>query len=532
MTFSSLLGYVDLSQSPIHLFLVGLGLLVLFFWYFATELEKRKRNIGTALVLGLVTLCFLGVMPPKERLKGGVDIEGGVAFTLRVQPGIGVQGEPLAVTPEAVEQAIEVLRRRLNPNNNTDLFITAQGEDRIVLQMPGVTEEEAKKVEKTIEETVRLEMRAVHPQSDTLAGQVESSGKKIPSYKLFTYTRKNRFKEQISTPILLSQRIGLDGSFIQEAYPDITTDSVQIHLNPEGGKRMENFTGKMTVNRDSISVVLDGVVKSVATVQQVPLGRNFSITGLDNSEEARSLARVLNNPLKNPLVVDEKRQVSATLGAETVKQGINAGLVGLALTIIFVLCYYRFAGIIAIVALGINIVLLFGAMAMMGFTFTLPGIAGIILTIGVAVDANVLIFERLREELANGKSVKSAISAAFEKAFSAIFDANITTLITALILFWRASDTVKGFAITLTIGILASMFAALLAVRVMFWWFTDAGMVKKLSFMDLVPKRSIDFLSKRTIASLKTHNSFYDLWAPYSCQHWRSDCEERFRARC
>ena len=167
---------------------------------------------------------------------------------------------------------------------------------------------------------------------------------------------------------------------------------------------------------------------------------------------------------------------------------------------IFVTLYYRFAGIIALLGLSVNILILFGAMAMFGFTFTLPGIAGIILTIGVAVDANVLIFERLREELSAGKSVGAAIKSAYDKAFSAIFDANITTLITALILFWRASGTVKGFAITLTIGILASMFAALLVTRILFWWFQDAGAIKKLTFLNLLPKRTIDFLSKGKIA--------------------------------
>ena len=204
--------------------------------------------------------------------------------------------------------------------------------------------------------------------------------------------------------------------------------------------------------------------------------------------------------MKNPLLVEEERTVSATLGKETVHQGITAGIAGLGLTLLFVLLYYRFAGIIALLGLTINILILFGAMAMFGFTFTLPGIAGIILTIGVAVDANVLIYERLREELAAGKSIKAAISAAYEKAFSAIFDANITTLITALILFWRASGTVKGFAVTLTIGILASMLAALLCTRVLFWWFSDAGILKKLSFMNLIPERSFNFLGKRKLA--------------------------------
>jgi SecD/SecF fusion protein len=221
---------------------------------------------------------------------------------------------------------------------------------------------------------------------------------------------------------------------------------------------------------------------------------------MKDANEAKSIAAALLNPLKNPLLVEEERTVSATLGKETVHQGITAGIAGLGLTLLFVLIYYRFAGIIALLGLSLNILILFGAMAMFGFTFTLPGIAGIILTIGVAVDANVLIYERLREELSAGKSIKAAISAAYDKAFSAIFDANITTLITALILFWRASGTVKGFAVTLTIGILASMLAALLCTRVLFWWFSDAGILKKLSFMNLIPKRAFNFLGKRKIA--------------------------------
>ena len=255
----------------------------------------------------------------------------------------------------------------------------------------------------------------------------------------------------------------------------------------------------MRHGQDRLAIVLDGKVLSAPVVQS-SLGSNFEISGMNDAAEAKSIAAALLNPLKNPLLVEEERTVSATLGKETVHQGITAGIAGLGLTLLFVLLYYRFAGIIALLGLTINILILFGAMAMFGFTFTLPGIAGIILTIGVAVDANVLIYERLREELAAGKSIKAAISAAYEKAFSAIFDANITTLITALILFWRASGTVKGFAVTLTIGILASMLAALLCTRVLFWWFSDAGILKKLSFMNLIPERSFNFLGKRKLA--------------------------------
>jgi len=293
----------------------------------------------------------------------------------------------------------------------------------------------------------------------------------------------------------------LDGSYIvhaQELYGPYE-GKLTVELNPEGANKMFDLTSKMRPGVDRLAIVLDGKVLSAPVVQS-SLGANFEISGMKDANEAKSIAAALLNPLKNPLLVEEERTVSATLGKETVHQGITAGIAGLGLTLLFVLIYYRFAGIIALLGLTLNILILFGAMAMFGFTFTLPGIAGIILTIGVAVDANVLIYERLREELAAGKSIKAAISAAYDKAFSAIFDANITTLITALILFWRASGTVKGFAVTLTIGILASMLAALLCTRVLFWWFSDAGILKKLTFMNLIPKRAFNFLGKRKIA--------------------------------
>ena len=183
-----------------------------------------------------------------------------------------------------------------------------------------------------------------------------------------------------------------------------------------------------------------------------------------------------------------------------VKQGVTAALIGLSLTAIFILIYYRTAGIVALIALLVNSVLIFGAMAMFGFTFTLPGIAGIILTIGMAVDANVLIFERLREELENGKSLQNAIDTAYEKAFSAIFDSNITSLLAATILFWKASGTVQGFAVTLTIGLLGSMFSAILVTRVIFRWVVDLGLLKNLSLLNIFGKSKFDFLSKRRSA--------------------------------
>jgi SecD/SecF fusion protein len=258
----------------------------------------------------------------------------------------------------------------------------------------------------------------------------------------------------------------------------------------------------MTANVDSIAIVLDGVCISAPQVKQVPLGKQFQITGLNAQGEAVSLAKNLMNPINNPLKVDEERTVSPTLGAAVVKQGIMSGIVGLVATFLFILIYYRFAGMVALVGLVINTVMLFGIMAMFGFAFSLPGIAGIVLTIGMAVDANVLIYERLREEIAAGKSVKNALAIAYEKAFTAIFDSNFTSLITALLLFWRASGTVKGFAISLTIGLVASMFASILVTRVLFRWCVDMNMIKTFKFANIIKASHFDFLGKRKITAV------------------------------
>jgi SecD/SecF fusion protein len=250
-----------------------------------------------------------------------------------------------------------------------------------------------------------------------------------------------------------------------------------------------------------MAIILDGEVISAPVLQSDYYGGRAQITGNFDDKEARDLASALENPLRVPVQIEETRSVSPTLGADSIKSGVLAGISGLVLVMIFTMLYYRFVGLVAVVGLLLNMVLLFGAMAMFNFTLTLPGIAGIILTIGMAVDANVLIYERLREELQAGKSLTAALTGAYDKAFSAIFDANITTLITALILFWQATGSVKGFAVTLIVGIIASMFSALLFTRTAFRWLVDKFSLTKVSMLNLVPSKKFDFLGKRHLAA-------------------------------
>ena len=501
-----MLAFTAFYQDPLILFLTGLALLVLFFWYFATEIERVKRAIGTALLIGVCALCLTAVVPPKEKLKGGIDIIGGSSFTLRVQPRDKDNPEPPTV--QQVEQAISILRKRLDSSGTNEAQIVRQGDDRIVVQMPGVSEAEATRIKAIIQKVAKLELHEVSKRNDelgpdrkTLAQRVMEGSEKIPGYRAYMMSGKNDDGVAYETPILLNRRVALGGSNVKQAYPDPNDSNVvDILLDSEGADKMIALTKNMAKGQDRIAIVLDGKVISAPVVQSVPLGSRFTISGLYEPGEARELADALMNPLENPLSVEANGHVSAAYGTALIKQGIYAGIIGLALTFGFVLIYYRTAGLIAIVGLIVNGIILFGVMAIFGFPFTLPGIAGLVLTIGMAVDANVLIYERLREEIATGKSLANSVNLAYEKAFSAIFDSNITSLLTAAILYYFASGPIKGFAVTLIVGLLSTLLASILVTRVLFRWGLHFKLLKKLSFLNLVPSVTIDFLSKRKLS--------------------------------
>ncbi len=502
-----MLALASLFEDPLTLFGIGITLMILFFWYFATEVERRKRNVGSVLLVGVTALCIMAFTPPKERLKLGIDLGGGSSFSLRLQPRVNEAGEPMPMSKEQVDQAITIIEKRLNPGGQRDMQISQQGSDGILVQMPGVKPEESREIKETLEKVAKLELREVSPRNDevgpdgkTLAQRVEEKIEIIPGYRAYPLKGKDQDGNEFTRPILLSRRIAISGANIASAYPSPSQpDAVGVSLDNEGTDKMIALTGDMRLGVDRIAIVLDNEVIS-APVVQAHLAKDFSISGLNEPGEVQTLVNALMNPLENPLVVDEERTVSPLLGEAVIKQGVWAGVLGLGFTFIFILIYYRVAGIVAMVGLLLNMVMLFGVMAMFGFTFTLPGIAGMVLTIGMAVDANVLIYERLREELASGKSLKPALEAAYEKAFSAIFDSNITSLITAIILFWLASSSIKGFAITLTIGILCSMFAAILGTRVLFRWAVDLGILKNLSFLNLIKNtQNYDFLGMRKL---------------------------------
>jgi SecD/SecF fusion protein len=497
-----------ITADPLGLFCYGLLLLVLFGWYFATEHERRKRDVGSVLLVLVTLLCLIALLPLERKLKGAIDIVGGSSFTMKVQPREDEEGNKVEVTEEDTDNAITIIEKRLNESGVAEPVIFRQGVNRLVVQMPGVKPEEAAAVKKKLQEAAKLELREVHPQSNLLADQVAAGEHIEPGYKVFQYVYKvdegTADEKEMTSNILLNRRPAVQGNDIVRASPDVMGGGrVDITLNGNGEDKMIALTAPMTAGRDRIAIVLDGRCISAPVMQSdKPLGKQFQITGLNAPGEAVSLAKNLMNPINNPLELDEERTVSPTLGAAVVKQGVMSGVLGLSATFIFILFYYRFAGLVALVGLTVNTLILFGIMAMFGFSFSLPGIAGIVLTIGMAVDANVLIYERLREEIAAGKSVKNALALAYEKAFTAIFDSNFTSLITAIVLFWRASGTVKGFAITLTIGLVASMFASILVTRVLFRWCIDRNMIKTFKFANLIKASNFDFLGKRGVAAI------------------------------
>lgn len=481
-------------MSPAVTFASGLALLILFGWYFFTEEQRRKRWLGLALTIFLVAFCVEALIPPKDKIKLGLDLRGGTSFLMRLTPMEGEQ-----ISSDLLDQAVEVIRKRVDTYGVSEPLITPQGRDRVLVQLPGLDADQIARTQEELQRVAKLELASVAPGGEERIARIEA-GEEImpPGFRIVLYPDTFEGKE-VERKLLVKRRPEISGDHVRRAfaYFDQAGWGVSLTLDGEGSKLFGDLTQSLAPTRGQIAILLDGEVQSAPQVNEPIYGGSAVITGRFSEPEARDLASALENPLRVPLEIEETRSISATLGADSVRGGLLAGAIGLGLVVLFVLGYYQLAGLIAIAGLLVNIVLLFGMMAMFHFVLTLPGIAGIILTIGIAVDANVLIYERLREELNAGKSLSAAVDAAYEKAFSAIFDANITTLITAVILMAQATGSVRGFAVTLTLGILASMFAALLATRTAFRWVVDVWGLKKLTMLNLIPSKRFDFLGVR-----------------------------------
>ncbi len=374
----------------------------------------------------------------------------------------------------ALQQNITTLRNRINELGVAEPVVQQQGDSRVVVQLPGV--QDTARAKEIIGATATLEFRLVdeeHRVEDALGGRVPATAK--------------LYKDRDGRPILLKRNVMLTGDYITDAASGIEQQSgspaVFITLDGKGARLFSRRTrdkigqsmGVVYIENKSATETVDGapvkkrwVVEEVINVAVIrdELGKRFQITGLDSTEEARNLALLLRaGALAAPIEIIEERTIGPSLGQENIDQGVLSVVIGFVVVLLFMAAYYRVFGLVADLALAANVVLVVALLSMLQATLTLPGIAGIVLTVGMAVDANVLIFERIREELRNGNSPQASIHAGYQKAFSTIADANITTLIAAVVLFGFGTGPVKGFAVTLSLGIITSMFTAILGTR-------------------------------------------------------------------
>ena len=388
----------------------------------------------------------------------------------------------------AIEQNLSILRKRVEELGVSEPTIQRQGADRIVVELPGV--QDTARAKELLGATATLEFRLVN---DAVNPEAATRGI-VPADSELKYTQDGR-------PMVLKRKPSLGGEHIIDANSgkdDRGLPQVSIKLDSDGGNQMAEITksavgkpmatlysefkdsGRRDANGKVILEKHEEVI-NVATINS-RLGNQFQITGINSPAEAQNLAVLLRSgALIAPIVIVEERTVGASLGADNVEKGVEAGMYGLVLTIIFCLVYYKIFGVFASIALTVNMILTMGLMSLIGATLTMPGIAGIVLAVGMSVDANVLIYERIKEELRNGRSVQQAIHEGYNGAFTSIFDSNLTTVLTSLVLYAVGTGPVKGFAITLALGVMISMFTAITGTRMLVnWVYGGNKRVKKL----------------------------------------------------
>src|ERR1035437_1333943 len=445
------------------------------------------------------------------KIKLGLDLQGGTSFLVSMDTNVlaAAEGETnqVARAPDisgALSQAIEVLRKRIDRFGVAEPIIQSAGGNRILIQLPGLSQSDKESAKATIEKTAFLEFRMVKDDSD----EIIKSGDRVPyGYELLKHVDqmsdgKTRLEQVI---VKKKPENGLAGDIIKSAMVvrgNLGEPQIDFTLTDDGAKRFAQVTRENVGHR--LAIVLDGELYSAPNIQSPIETGNGQITGSYTIETAMELANVLQNPLKAPLKIVYASAVGATLGKDSIASGIKASFYGVVFVAGFMLIYYRFAGLTANIALITNIIILLGVMCSIGTTFTLPGIACAVLTVGMAVDANVLIYERIREELAKGKSLRGAIDAGYARAFGTIFDSHVTTLISSIILMFMGTGEIKGFGVTLTIGVAASLFTALVVTRLIFNFLLDRNLISSLSMFHLIKSSKVDFMKLATPLALAT----------------------------
>lgn len=426
------------------------------------------------LVVVLLAVAAYFIYPPSETTRLGLDLQGGLAVIMEAED---TPKSPR--TEEGMQQTLNIIDERVNRLGVTEPEIQRQGEWKINVELPGV--ENPQEALEIIGKTAVLEFfntgqfGKAHPSRESAleAAGVQSVADLPVGESLVLWPGEgqgatDRWFVVDSDPLLTGS--SLSGADV--GFDEFNRPKVDMEFNDEGGDTFADITQEMAqkaqvTGRDQLlAIVLDGTLQSAPRVSERIGGGRAEITGDFTLKEARQLALVLQTgALPIELKVLEERTIGATLGQESLQKALYAGAIGLLLVLVFVLVYYRLLGVIADIALIVYGVLFWGILNGVNATLTLPGIAGMILTLGMAVDANVIIFARVREETGEGKTVRTAIASGFKKGFRTILDANVTTLITAVILFWAASGGIRGFAFTLGIGVALSMFTAIVVTR-------------------------------------------------------------------
>ena len=422
------------------------------------------------------------------RIRLGLDLQGGTSFLVSMDTNrlAGAQD-----ASSALSHAVEVLRRRVDKFGVAEPVIQPEGSDRILVQLPGLSAADQESAKAAIQRAAFLTFRLVSPTSD----QDIKDGIVQPGYEILKRKERLRNGQERVEEVEVRKHPEMDGSGIKSAMVvrgNLGEPEIHFTFNTEGGNRFAEITREHVHER--LAIVLDGELYSAPVIQTPIETGSGQITGQFDNREAFELANVLENPLRAPLRIEESREVNPTLGRDSIRSGIKAAIYGTLAVSAFMLVYYLIAGMVANVALIANIIILLGVMCSIGTTLTLPGIAGIVLTVGMAVDANVLIYERIREETAKGKSLRGAIAAGYARAFGTIFDSHVTTLISSIILMYMGTGSIKGFGVALTIGVAASLFTALVVTRMIFDFLLDRGWLKSIPMLHIIRATKLDFM--------------------------------------
>lgn len=436
----------------------------------------KTLNYKLLFVLAIIGVCVWQIYPPTKKIKRGLDLLGGMQLMLQVEKS-GLKKE---TAKDVTDRALEVIRNRIDALGVAEPLIQKAGEDRILIQLPGVKDPE--RAIEIIGRTALLEFKLVNDDQGLLDKAL--SGEVPDGYEVAYLVRKDeRGISREGSPLLLEKKVELTGSGLKDAYVGIDNNGlpeVRLEFNRKGAGRFAKITEANIEKR--LAIVLDGKVFSAPVIRDRIPGGKAQISGRFTMQEAKDLAIVLRaGALPAKLSIIQKRIVGPSLGRESIKKGTTSAILGAILVVFFMVIYYAASGMIANFALFINILIILAVLAFFKATLTLPGIAGIALTIGMAVDANVLIFERIREELKIRKMIRSSIDAGYEKALVTIVDSNLTTVIAGFVLFLFGTGPIKGFGLTLTIGILANIFTAVFVTKLIFDLICSRYKMKRMS---------------------------------------------------